>query len=161
MKFFAIPAVDPGDAEAAVNSFLSEHRVTSIDRQLVPERSGAYWALCVSYITGGARQRPAAGKKGRLDYREALPPEEFQVFAQLRRLRKELAERDGVPLYAIFNNEQLAAMVQQKISTSQDLSRLAGVGPSKVSKYGPAFLERLAAAQAKEVHDAPDGDPPG
>ncbi len=164
VKFFAVPALDPVDAEAAVNSFLAQHRVTSIDRQLVSERAGAYWALCVTYIEGGA-SRSAAAKKGKVDYREVLPPEDFEVYAELRRLRKEVAERDGVPLYAIFNNEQLADMVQQKIRTSQDLGRLPGVGPSKVGKYGQAFLERLAAAQSQptreETRDAPNGDLPG
>ncbi len=164
VKVFAIPALDPADAEREVNSFLAEHRVTSIDRQLVSDGSGTYWALCVSYVEGASRGAPAA-KKGKIDYREVLPPEEFKVYAELRRLRKELAERDGVPLYAVFTNEHLAAMVRQRIRTVQDLGRLPGVGPAKIAKYGAAFLERLAAAQTPsaggEVRDAPDGDPPG
>ncbi len=164
VKFFAVPALDSTEAEAAVNSFLAGQRVTSIDRQLVSDRSGSYWALCVTYVEGGSG-RSKAPKKGKIDYREVLPPDEFEVYAELRRLRKELAERDGVPLYAIFTNEQMAAMVQQKIDTSQDLGRLAGVGPSKIAKYGQAFLERLreigARAKIEEVSDAPDGDLPG
>lgn len=164
VKFFAVPALDPEDAEVSVNSFIARHRVTSIERQLVSDRSGAYWALCVTYVEGGS-SRPPAPKKGKVDYREVLPPEEFEVFARLRRLRKELAERDGVPLYALFTNEQLAAMVQQSIRTSEDLGRLAGVGPARVAKYGPAFLEHLAAlptpSSGEEVGDASDGDPPG
>ncbi len=163
VKFFAVPALDPGDAEAAVNSFVAQHRVTSIDRELVSERSGSYWSLCVTYIEGAA-SGAASPKKGKVDYREVLPPEDFEVYAELRRLRKELAERDGVPLYGVFTNEQMASMVRQRVRNRQELNALAGVGPSKVAKYGAVFLERLAALQAaaadSEVGDAPDGDSP-
>jgi superfamily II DNA helicase RecQ len=163
VKFFAVPALDPGGAEAAVNAFVTQHRVTSMDRQLVSEGSGSFWALCVTYVDG-APGAASSAKRGKVDYREVLSPEDFEVYAELRRLRKELAERDGVPLYAIFTNEQMAAMVRQRLRTRQELGALAGVGPSKTAKYGPAFLERLAAAQAaaadSEVGDAPDGDPP-
>ena len=126
------------------------------------DASGSYWALCVTYVEGGERS-PVAPKKGRVDYREILSPEDFEVYADLRRLRKELAERDGVPLYAVFTNEQLAAMVQQRITTREDLGRLAGVGPARIAKYGPPFLERMmasrAAAAVEEVGDAPNCDP--
>jgi superfamily II DNA helicase RecQ len=160
VKFFAIPALDPWEAEATVNSFLAQHRVMSIDRELMSERSGAYWAICVTFVENGSPRPGGASalKKGKVDYREVLPPEEFEVFAELRRLRKEVAERDGVPLYAVFTNEQLAAMVQQRVRTEQKLGQLPGVGAARVEKYGAEFLERLAAAQ--EARDAPGGDSP-
>ena len=52
---------------------------------------------------------PAEGRnEGRIDYKEVLSAPEFERFARLRLLRKELAEKEGVPAYAIFTNEQLA-----------------------------------------------------
>ena len=48
MKFFAVPASDPVQAEAELNQFLAQHRVMSLDRQLVTDRTGSFWALAVA-----------------------------------------------------------------------------------------------------------------
>ncbi len=144
LKFFAVPAHDPADTEADLDRFLAGHRVLAVDRQLVPDRTATYWAICVSYLDGQAKAAPV--KRGKVDYREVLPAEEFRVFARLRSLRKTLAEREGVPAYALFTNEQLAAMVRQKIRTKDALGKIPGVGPARVEKYGPAFLEILIEA---------------
>jgi superfamily II DNA helicase RecQ len=57
---------------------------------------------------------------------------------------KELAEKEGVPAYALFTNEQLADMVKQSITTMAALRNVKGVGPARAAKYGAAFLEVLA-----------------
>ena len=38
-----------------------------------------------------------------------LKPEEFEVFSRLREWRKAAAEKEGVPVYTVLTNEQLAA----------------------------------------------------
>ena len=47
-----------------------------------------------------------------------LSESDFAVFATLGELRRELAQADGVAPYLVFNNRQLAEMVQKKIRTS-------------------------------------------
>ena len=42
------------------------------------------------------------------DYKQVLKPEEFEVFSRLREWRKGVAEKEGVPVYVVFSNEQLA-----------------------------------------------------
>lgn len=149
LRFFSVPAREPGGEEEVVNQFLARHRVLSIDRHLVADGPGSFWAVCVSYLdrAGGS---PVA-RKGKIDYREVLPQEQFAVFARLRALRKQIADSEGVPAYALFTNEQLAAMVQQSVRTTQELAAMEGVGPARVEKYGAAFLEVLRAG------GAPDG----
>jgi superfamily II DNA helicase RecQ len=83
-----------------------------------------------------------------VDYREVLSAAEFQVYAHLRALRKTLADRDGVPAYALFTNDQLAAMVRQRVDSAAALGRIDGVGPARVEKYGATFLDALRAALA-------------
>jgi superfamily II DNA helicase RecQ len=73
------------------------------------------------------------------------------VFAKLRSLRKALAEKDGVPAYALFTNEQLASMVQRRVKSLKGLEQVPGVGAARVKKYGAQFLEILATQ--------PDGQP--
>ena len=53
-------------------------------------------------------------RRGKVDFKEVLSDPEFAVFARLRALRKERADAEGVPAYALFTNEQLAEMVQRR-----------------------------------------------
>ena len=89
---------------------------------------------------------PAAGSlswRPKVDYKEVLKPEEFEVFSRLREWRKGVAEKEGVPVYVVFSNEQLAQAVQKKVSSKAALKEIEGVGDSRVEKYGAAVLERL------------------
>lgn len=161
LHFLTVPIHESAGAEAEVNQFLGSHRVVAIDRQLVIDGGRSAWALCITYTpgdTGAAATTADPGKKGRLDYRELLPAADFQVFAKLRELRKQIAEREGLPPYALFTNEQLAEMARRRVSSLAELGTIAGVGQSRLDKYGRAFLEILAAAPAgaaQEQRDAP------
>jgi superfamily II DNA helicase RecQ len=65
------------------------------------------------------------------------------LFAKLRSVRKRLADGEGVPAYAIFTNEQLAAMIRAGVRSRAELAAIDGVGEARVAKYGAAFLEVL------------------
>jgi superfamily II DNA helicase RecQ len=78
-----------------------------------------------------------------VDYKEVLKPEEFEVFSRLREWRKGVAEKEGVPVYVVLSNEQLAEMVRQRVASQAQLGQIEGVGDARVEKYGAAVLERL------------------
>jgi superfamily II DNA helicase RecQ len=152
MHFFAVPALDPGDVQAELNQFIGSHRVVGIERQFVQAGAGSHWAVCVS-VAPGLAPLPAAlkadgSRAGKVDYKQVLSEAEFAVYVELRNLRKQLADEGGVPVYAVFSNEQLAAMVQQRVQTAEALAAIDGVGAARVQRYGAAFLERLGAAWA-------------
>lgn len=88
---------------------------------------------------------PGAKRPGKLYYREVLNEADFALFARLRALRKDLAEAEGVPAYALFTNEQLAAMVQSGARSPASLLAIDGIGEARVAKYGERFLEVLRA----------------
>jgi superfamily II DNA helicase RecQ len=79
-----------------------------------------------------------------VDYKELLKPEEFQVFSRLRDWRKAVAEKEGVPVYTVLTNEQLAQIVQKRINTKAGLKEIEGVGEARVEKYGEAVLKVVA-----------------
>jgi len=81
-----------------------------------------------------------------VDYREILKPEEFELFSRLRDWRKGVAEKEGVPVYAVLTNEQLAQVVQGKRATKVDLKEIDGIGEARVEKYGESLLRVLGAA---------------
>ncbi len=159
LHFFAIPALDPGDAQAELDGFMGSHRVVGVDRQLVQDGPGSFWAVCVT-VTDGASKKPGGGTaRKRIDYKEVLTPEQFAVFARLRDLRKELAAEEGVPAYAVFTNEQLAAMVTRGVSTKAGLGGLSGVGPARADKYGARVLEILCAPSGGARSKVSDATP--
>ncbi|MCP4217393.1 MAG: hypothetical protein GY765_22310 [bacterium] len=146
-KFFAVPAVMPQEAEAEVNRFCSNKMIASVEKQFVAAGDSSFWALCLSYTDG---EKKISVSKGKVDYREILNEEEFAVFAKLRTLRKNLSERDGVPAYVLFTNEQFAEMVRNRISTPAGLSTVTGVGKSRITKYGTDLLVILKEAYRKK-----------
>ena len=151
LHFVSVPTHSSAAAEDELNAFLGSHRVVAVDRQLVADGARSAWAVCVEYVDGdpvAATAHPANpnGNKRGIDYRDELPAPQFQVFAKLRDLRKRIANEDGVPPYAVFNNEQLADMVRHSVRTAAEMARIDGIGPARVEKYAVRFLEILCAA---------------
>ncbi|XZG68823.1 DNA helicase RecQ [Chitinibacteraceae bacterium HSL-7] len=72
-------------------------------------------------------------------------PEDAALWQALRRLRKQLADDQNVPAYAIFNDATLKDMVRQRPSDHYELARINGVGDRKLERYGDAFLKALKA----------------
>ena len=73
------------------------------------------------------------------------------MFARLRALRKERADAEGVPAYALFTNDQLAEMVQRRVTSDAALRAIPGVGEARVEKYGEPFLHILKEAALPEA----------
>ncbi len=61
----------------------------------------------------------------------------------LRQLRKQLAERESMPAYIIFNDQSLADMVDKKPVTLDEFSEITGVGQIKLDKYGKVFVSLI------------------
>jgi superfamily II DNA helicase RecQ len=78
------------------------------------------------------------------------------MFSKLRDLRKEIAQAEGVPVYTVFNNEQLAQIVQRKARSKADFETIFGVGDARITKYGDHFVEFLSQQGSA---DETDGEP--
>jgi superfamily II DNA helicase RecQ len=144
MAFFTIPIHDADEASTVLNQFLSSHRVMAVDRQFVQDGSNSAWSLCVSFVpTSEVRAAIPARRGVKVDYRDVLNEQDFALFARLRAVRKQLAEAEGVPAYAIFTKDQLAAMVRDKTQSLTALQTIDGVGEARATKYGGAFLPLL------------------
>ena len=62
---------------------------------------------------------------------------------RLRAWRLERARQDGVPAYVVFHDDVLHAIADAKPSSLGELSQIAGVGPTKLERYGSAVLAVL------------------
>ena len=146
-RFFQVSVRDSGLSEEELNRFLRGHRVLSVDRRWVDLGTESFWSFCVDYLetvqSSGPGARPLGESRGKVDYREVLSPEQFAAFVKLRTLRQTIAKDDAVPVYVIFTNEQLAAMVQKGAASKADLGKIDGVGEARIQKYGDRFLACL------------------
>jgi ATP-dependent DNA helicase RecQ len=68
------------------------------------------------------------------------------VFESLRELRARLAKEQNVPAYVIFHDSTLRAIAEQRPRNQTELGAISGVGAAKLSRYGAAVLESIAAA---------------
>ena len=125
-----------------LNAFLRSHRIINVEKRLIDGERGTGWVFLVEYGTAATESRNSPNASSpRTDYREVLNPVEYALYDRLRSLRKELAEKSGVPVYAVFTNDQLAAMVKNRPKSSKDLLSIPGVGEARVKQYGKAFAE--------------------
>lgn len=132
--------------EEKLNIFLRQNRVLNVHREFVQDQQNPHWCLLVEYLNPANSPSGTTGKttgKNRIDYKELLSPGDFAVFAELRDWRKQQAEESGVPVYAIFTNQQLAEMVTLRIVSKTGLRDIEGVGESRVKKYADAILPVL------------------
>ena len=63
------------------------------------------------------------------------------LFEQLRRLRKELADEQGVPPFVVFGDLALRQMAAYLPQSEENFSRISGVGQEKLKRYGKIFTE--------------------
>lgn len=63
------------------------------------------------------------------------------VFEQLRLIRRELASREHVPSYIIFNDATLREMSVACPQSEDEMLNIKGVGEVKFRKYGKPFLD--------------------
>ncbi|NBB91815.1 MAG: DNA helicase RecQ [Gammaproteobacteria bacterium] len=68
------------------------------------------------------------------------------LWQALRQWRLETARSEDVPPYVIFHDATLAAIVDTKPLTLDELATISGVGEHKLSRYGEAVLAALDAA---------------
>lgn len=65
------------------------------------------------------------------------------VLDQLRAWRTLTAQASNAPAYTVFTDATLQAMAELRPSTLDELAKIAGVGPIKLTRYGNELLELL------------------
>ncbi len=160
LRFFSVPALHAEPAAGELNRCLATERIAHVEKSFVADGAGSYWAVCVTVVDDGDDRRPerrdgrdergersergdAARRRGTVDYRELLAADEFALYDRLRIARKQAAEADGLPTYAVFTNDQLAAMVRGRMTSAAALATIDGVGEGRISRYGATFLALL------------------
>jgi ATP-dependent DNA helicase RecQ len=74
------------------------------------------------------------------------------VFEVLRGWRRARAGEHGVPPYVIFHDSTLREVAVRRPASLTELSKIEGIGDTKLARHGESLLSALA--RAKEAEDA-------
>ncbi|HET9095546.1 MAG TPA: DNA helicase RecQ [Candidatus Baltobacteraceae bacterium] len=84
-------------------------------------------------------------KRGTKSAISQAPPDD-DLFEVLRRVRKQIADEQGVPPYIVFSDATLRELAAHKPSTLSAFRNIGGVGDVKLERYGRTFLDAIASA---------------
>jgi superfamily II DNA helicase RecQ len=155
IKLFTIPATGGEQLLEEMNAFMRGKKVLQVDQKLIGRKpNGACWCFSIGYVEDVAATER---ERGKVDYRELLDPASFNRFSAMRVIRKELAQRDKVSPYIVFNDFELSELAKLDVITPEAMRAIKGIGEKKVEKYGQYFLPHSDAADpAREL--PPDSD---
>ncbi|MCY1666778.1 DNA helicase RecQ [Rhizobium sp. SL86] len=93
------------------------------------------------------KDRPTTGKASRrtspssANAKAGLEGADLELFQALRAVRTEIAKDLGVPPYVVFADTTLVALATERPSDTDEMLDIPGIGPSKLERFGEAFLE--------------------
>ncbi|MCX5494981.1 DNA helicase RecQ [Kaistia dalseonensis] len=89
------------------------------------------------------RARMSSTRENRTD---GLDTAAAALFEQLRALRREIAQDEGVPAYMVFPDRTLIEMAESRPASLDEMRAVQGVGERKLVLYGEAFLDAIGSA---------------
>ncbi|OQB36423.1 MAG: ATP-dependent DNA helicase RecQ [Candidatus Hydrogenedentes bacterium ADurb.Bin179] len=149
LRIFTIPFSSRlgGFDDEPLRSFIADKQVLGVECWHFLYKDTPYWSFAVQYVFSEESpvkvERGQGGSSSKVDWRKRLSDKDWPVFNALREWRKARASDEGVPPYLIFTNEQLTQLVLGGIDSLTALGRIAGIGPSRVEKYGKEVLRIL------------------
>ena len=137
IKIYTIPLPGGEALTEDMNVFLRSKKVLEMTEHVVSSERGAHWCFCIKYLDDASNT-----DRQKVDYRLVLDDASFQRFSRMREIRKQLAQEGSVPAFAIFSDEELAAMAKISPLTLGAMRSVKGVGEKKVEKYGARFIDQ-------------------
>jgi ATP-dependent DNA helicase RecQ len=92
---------------------------------------------------GGAERATGSALEGARFANGTIGVASDALFDKLRELRREIADRQGVPAYVVFSDRTLREMAEVRPENDDELLAVSGVGPAKLERYGERFLRAI------------------
>ncbi len=105
-------------------------------------------------------EQTRAPKPKRRSPMDALTSAGLELFNQLRQLRFDTAQREGLPPYVVFGDKSLVDMCLRAPRRAEDMLGIYGMGERKYEKYGAAFFAVIDAYRADHPDAVLSLDPP-
>ncbi|TVR03748.1 MAG: DNA helicase RecQ [Spirochaetaceae bacterium] len=119
-------------------------RLTEASREVLAGERAV--AMAEFHASAGGRTAGRA-RRSRIDgddVRVIDAPETQRLFEQLRALRKQIADEQGVPAYIVFTDRTLRDMAERRPTTMDEMAEVHGVGTEKLARYGERFVQAIA-----------------
>ncbi|MEA3451119.1 MAG: HRDC domain-containing protein, partial [Bacteroidota bacterium] len=150
IKIFIISIIDCVDEEENLNKFLSSHKIVNVKQEFVSNEQGDYLIFIVRYMAHNSGEKSSRYKKPKKDYREILEPSVYAAFTLLRECRKEISFEEGLPVYSIFLNDELAKIADLKEINFSEAKKIKGIGEKKAKDYLEKLLQLYKEKEIKK-----------
>lgn len=147
IKLFTIPVMGGEALTEDMNAFLRSRKILQVESHFLQDAAGSQWCFCIRYADSAIL---AERDKLKVDYKQVLAADTFKRFSHFRELRKKIALEEAIPAYAVFNDEELAAMAQMENLNLTTMRTVKGIGDKKMEKYGERFLQQIDNDAPKE-----------
>lgn len=116
-------------------------RLTTASQEVLFKNRSVQLIRPTSYKERQEEEKAAAKVKTQTQVkRERLRDE---LFEHLRQIRKEIAQKEGIPPYLIFSDATLEEMAYHKPHTEDAMLAVSGVGEKKLVQYGYRFIKAI------------------
>jgi len=116
-------------------------RLTAASQEVLFKNRSVQLIRPTSYKERQEEEKAAAKVKTQTQVkRERLRDE---LFEHLRQIRKEIAQKEGIPPYLIFSDATLEEMAYHKPHTEDAMLAVSGVGEKKLVQYGYRFIKAI------------------
>ena len=97
-------------------------------------------------------ERPAKAPRARKAGPAAsLPADAAPAFERLRAWRAAAAKEQGVPAYVVFHDATLREVAMTAPSSLAELSKVSGIGETKLARYGQQLLDALQTSDDRQA----------
>jgi ATP-dependent DNA helicase RecQ len=106
--------------------------------------------------SGSDERRAGSSSRGRSEKGGADVSDDYdqELFEELRKLRRDLADRQNVPPFVVFGDISLRHMATAFPQSLESFSRTPGVGKAKLEQYGEWFVVAIRAyAEPRSIAD--------
>ncbi|MBR1769812.1 MAG: HRDC domain-containing protein [Bacteroidales bacterium] len=161
IKIFNIPIGADESMTEELNHFLRAHKIIDIKKDLAMLGENTCWTFCITYMQDGRSLDNNRASGGKVDYKDVLDAEIFERFSNLRKLRKQIADNEAIPAYAVFTDAELAEIAKLSPLTLAGMQKIPGIGKKKMEKYGNVLVENIQTIADEEngISERESGQP--
>ena len=132
-----------GDVRQWIEQLVSQGYAQKVGEYNVLQVTRTGWEVLKSEKTPRLLKPAARPEKTAKVAADSWREVDTELFEVLRGLRRELAEKSGVPAFVIFGDAALRDMARRKPRTREDFMQVHGVGREKNKRYGKTFIQAI------------------
>ena len=122
--------------------FLINKKVRQVRPEFFQTKNKAYWTIFAEHETVLRDHGP---RQSRVQLTEA----DQLLFNRLRVWRANKAEREGIPVFIVATNRELAEIVTRKAMTFEALKTIKGFGKKKLELHGREVIDIVKAFHSR------------